>query len=254
MKELIYSVINFFTFGRGLQKTFHGFAVRLPTRYINYFPAEYEKDNFEFLKKTVKTGDTVLDIGAHIGLFSVVAAKITGNNGKVYAFEPAPATNALLQQTIRINKLENTIEGRNEAMGKENGKTVFFISDVVGDNSNSLVSYKVDRELKGIDITVMSIDSFAKEKNIKKINFIKIDVEGAEYDTIRGADATMTSHRPFISIGLHPNGITAKGDNLGDIYDFIIQHKYEVIYHDKSMSRDEFCSETDLFDVHLMPL
>ena len=85
MKEFFYSVIDRLTFGKGLKKTFYGHSLRLPTRYINYFPADYEVENFDFLHRHCRPGDVVFDIGAHIGLFAVIAAKITGDKGKVFA-------------------------------------------------------------------------------------------------------------------------------------------------------------------------
>jgi len=177
MKEFIYKLLDLFTGGKGLKKKINGFIVKLPTRYINYFPADYEKENFQFLKRHVKPGDQVLDIGAHIGLFATAAAQLTGNNGKVYAFEPAAETQVLLRQTISINRMENVIEPYSEAMGASSGKTVFYVSPIKGDNSNSLVSYKDDRELQAMEVNMFSIDDFVKNKNLQKLAFIKIDVE-----------------------------------------------------------------------------
>ncbi len=254
MKELIYKIVNFFTFGKGLKKTYHGYGVRLPTRYINYFPAGYEKENFDFLTASVNPGDTVLDVGAHIGLFAVIASKLTGAGGKVIAFEPAPATFSLLEQTVRINKAENTIVTIQKAVGKEPGKTTFFISDSVADNSNSLVSYLGDRPLNGIDIDITSIDTIVSERKSGKIAFIKIDVEGAEYDTIRGAAHTFKTLRPYAIVAIHPIPIVAKGDRLEDIYDFIHALNYRIMADGKDLSREDFLRNTNLIDLHIYPL
>jgi FkbM family methyltransferase len=253
MKELIYKIVNFFTFGRGLGKSYHGHAVRLPTRYVNYFPAGYEKDNFDFLTAAVKQGDTVLDVGAHIGLFAVIASKLTGANGKVIAFEPAPATFNLLQQTVKINKAANIITTIQKAVGSEPGKTTFFISDSVADNSNSLVSYLGDRPLNGIDIDITSIDTIATEKKLEKINFIKIDVEGAEYDTLRGAAVTFKTFRPHAIVAIHPVPIVAKGDKLEAIYDLIVSLNYRITLDGKDLSREAFLQNRELIDLHIYP-
>jgi FkbM family methyltransferase len=253
MKELIYKIVDFFTFGKGLRKRFHGHAVRLPTRYINYFPAGYEKDNFDYLNAAVKQGDTVLDVGAHIGLFAVIASKLTGTNGKVIAFEPAPATFNLLQQTVKINKVANTITTIQKAVGKEPGKTTFFISDNVADNSNSLVSYLGDRPLNGIDIDVTSIDTIVAEQKLDKVNFMKIDVEGAEYDTLRGAVQTFKRFAPQAIIAIHPVPIVAKGDKLEDIYDFIAGLNYRITLYEKPLSREEFLNNKEMIDLHIYP-
>ncbi len=254
MKELIYKIVNFFTFGKGLKKTFHNHAVHLPTRYINYFPAGYEKDNFDFLIASVKEGDTVLDVGAHIGLFAVIASKLTGPAGRVIAFEPAPATFALLQQTVKINKAVDIITPVQKAVGSEPGKTTFFISNSVADNSNSLVSYLGDRPLSGIDIDITSIDTIVTEHQLSRISFVKIDVEGAEYDTLRGAATTLKTFRPNCIVAIHPTPIKAKGDRLEDIYDFIVSLNYRITVDQKELSKEKFLENKDLIDLHIYPL
>ena len=89
LKEIIYKLIDIVTSGKGIKRNINGYTLRMPTRYFKYFPEDYEKENFTFLG-TCKKDDVVLDIGAHIGMFAVIASQITGKGGKVYAFEPAP--------------------------------------------------------------------------------------------------------------------------------------------------------------------
>ena len=99
MKELIYNLLDMASFGRGLKRTINGHQLRLPTRYFKYFPSTYEAENFEFLTNNCKPGAVIIDIGAHIGLFSVIASQVTGATGKVYAFRTyADITN----QTFRL--------------------------------------------------------------------------------------------------------------------------------------------------------
>jgi FkbM family methyltransferase len=253
MKELVYKIVNAFTGGRGLRKKINGFFLRLPTRYINYFPETYEQENFLFLQRQVKAGDKVLDIGAHIGLFSVIAAQLVGKNGKVYAFEPAAETNSLLKQTVAINKLESIVETYQEAMGEKSGKATFYVSAVKGDNSNSTVSYKDDRKLFAMEVNMLSIDDFVKAKNLDKLSFIKIDVEGAEYDTLRGAENTLRNLQPACILAIHPEPIAAKGDSLENIYDLVSSSNYHIYYLGKIISKEDFCSNRELIDLHLLP-
>lgn len=253
MKEFIYKILDIASMGRGLQRRVNGHNLRLPTRYFKYFPETYEAENFEFLKESCKSGAVIIDIGAHIGLFSIIAAQVTGKRGKLYAFEPAPGTFALLQQTVVINHEEQVIETIQKAVGKENGKITFFVSDNKADNSNSLVNYKEDRSLHGIDVAVTSIDNFVKEKNISKLDFIKIDVEGAEYDTLRGAASTLKNLRPRCIVAIHPEPIAAKGDRLEDIYDFIVGCKYRIMLDKKEFTKAAMLANTELIDLHIYP-
>lgn len=253
MKEVVYKILDTFTGGKGLRKTINGFPVRLPARYVNYFPSDYEQENFTFLKEHVRSGDSVLDIGAHIGLFSTAAARLTGNNGKVYAFEPAAETNALLRHTISINQMQQVIEAHNEAIGATSGKTVFYVSPIRGDNSNSLVSYKEDRELKPVEVTMYSIDDFVLLKKIDKLAFIKIDVEGAEYDALKGSMNTLRKWKPACIVAIHPEPIAAKGDRLDLIYDLIAGCGYDIFYNRKVLDKAAFCDNRELIDLHILP-
>ncbi|MEP7236261.1 MAG: FkbM family methyltransferase [Ferruginibacter sp.] len=253
MKELIYKLLEIATMGKGLKRTINGYTLRLPTRYFKYFPDNYESDNFEFLAKSCKPGAVIIDIGAHIGVFSAIAAQVTGKTGKVYSFEPAPTTYALLQKTMVINHEEQFVETFQKAVGKESGKITFFISDGQADNSNSLVNYKEDRAIHGIDVEVTSIDNFVSEKKITKLDFIKIDVEGAEYDTLRGAADTFKNLKPVCIVAIHPEPIAAKGDKLEDIYDFIVGCNYKVMYNKKEFTKAELSANTKMLDLHIYP-
>jgi FkbM family methyltransferase len=254
MKELVYRIIDIFTFGTGLRKKFNGYSVKIPTRFINYFPSNYEADNFSFLSEHCIKGGVVLDIGAHIGLFSVIASEIAGNSGKIFAFEPSPSTTSFLKKTIAINKKEILIFPVQQAMSNETGKLTFFVSDNKVDNSNSLVSYEDGRKLSGIEVDVNTIDNFAAAKKLSAVNFIKIDVEGAEYDTLRGGTNVFTTKRPACILAIHPTPIKVKGDKLEDIYDYIQKLNYKILYNDKSISKEEFCANNEMIDLHLLPL
>ncbi|MFZ1371312.1 MAG: FkbM family methyltransferase [Ferruginibacter sp.] len=253
MKELIYKLLDIASMGRGLQRTINGHRLRLPTRYFKYFPETYEADNFAFLHETCKPGAVIIDIGAHIGLFSVIAAQVAGKTGKVYAFEPAPGTYALLQKTVSINHAGTVIETFQKAVGKANGKITFFVSDNRADNSNSLVNYKDDRSLHGIDVAVTSIDDFVREKNISRLDFIKIDVEGAEYDTLLGAVHTLKHVRPACIVAIHPEPIAAKGDSLEAIYDLVAGCNYRITLDNKDFSKAALLANTELIDLHIYP-
>lgn len=253
MKELLYKIVDTVTGGKGLKKTINGFSVKLPTRYVNYFPADYETDNFTFLRQYVKPGDQVLDIGAHIGLFAVSAAQLAGKSGKVYAFEPANETQQLLRHTISINDMQDVIQPYEAAVGSHTGKITFYVSDIKGDNSNSLVSYKDDRKLDAKEVDIFSIDDFVQQQQVKNLSFIKIDVEGAEYDALCGALNTLKNMKPVCIVAIHPEPIASKGDSLEKIYDLIADCGYKIYHDHKVIRRENFCANKELIDLHIIP-
>jgi FkbM family methyltransferase len=251
--KFIYNFLEKITFGKGLPKTVNGIKVKLPAKYIRYFPSNYEEENFSFLQTSIKKDSVVLDIGAHIGLFATIAAKLAGNNGKVFAFEPAPATQKVLHQTIAINHLENNIFPINAAMGSQTGNITFFVSDDEADNSNSLISYKEDRKLNGIDVPVNTIDNFVATNQLKQVDFIKIDVEGAEYDTLQGGINVFNILQPHVIVAIHPEPIEKKGDSLELIYDLLQSLPYLITYNNQPIDKATFCNNKALIDVHLIP-
>jgi FkbM family methyltransferase len=253
MKELLYKLLNIATMGKGMKRTISGHTLRLPTRFYRFFADNYEEDNFKFLFDKVKPGDVVLDFGGHIGLFAVIASQATGPTGKVYSFEPSPSTNQLLQKSVAINNADGIIKTFQKAVGGSVGKTTFFVSDGQADNANSLVNYKEDRPFHGIDIEVTTIDAFVKEQQLTKVNFVKIDVEGAEYDALQGGVETFNKFKPTCILAIHPEPIKAKGDSLEAIFDFVQSLHYKALYNGQPISKEAFCAYTDLIDLHLLP-
>ena len=253
-KETAYKLLDILTFSRGIRVKINDFRLRLPTRYHRYFPAGYEAENFAFLKQKATDGGVVIDIGAHIGLFAVRAAQLIGQTGRVYAFEPTPATHLLLQKTVAVNEMQYRIMPQKEAIADEDGETFFYVSDNEGDNANSLVNYRIDRgALHKVTVKQTSIDNFLQKENLASIDFIKIDAEGFEYKVLLGCKNLFTSVRPFGILALHPKGIRSNGDSLEEIYDFLESCNYDVVYNKSKITKTEFCIQNDLFDVHLSP-
>jgi len=250
---LFYRFLEWLTRGRGLYRRISDTRIKLPARYIRYFPADYEAANFSLLQQHIRPGSVVLDIGAHIGLFSVIAAKWSGGDGRVYAFEPAPTTYRVLERTIRMNHLNEQVVAVSSAMGLTTGTIDFFVSDNEADNSNSLVPYKSDRSLRAIPVELDSIDHFVLRQDIEKVDFIKIDVEGAEYDTLRGGLEVIARDRPVVILAIHPEPILNRNDSLEDIYTVLEQLPYHILLDGKPVSKALFCANRALIDLHLIP-
>lgn len=149
---------------------------------------KFEKFETELVRKEIKKGDVVLDIGANIGYYSLIFSQIVGTEGRVFAFEPDPNNFALLKKNIEINNLKNVI----------------LIQKAVSDTSIPLTLYLCDynhaqhriypspRCNEKITVESTTIDEYlSKTEFYNKINFVKMDVEGAEYDVIEGMKNTL---------------------------------------------------------------
>ena len=129
----------------------------------------YNPEGFE-----IEKGDLVVDVGAHVGMFSIYASKLAL---KVYSVEPLAENFEFLKENININKAEN-IYPFNVAMSGKTGDAEIFI------NSSSFAHsfYVQDGVQKKIKVPTVSLEDFVVSNNINKIDFLKMDCEGAEYD------------------------------------------------------------------------
>jgi FkbM family methyltransferase len=252
IKALTYQALEAVTLGRGVKRRIGGEIVRFPARWSRYYPSEYEPETFDFLQKHLKKGATVLDIGAHIGLFSIIAARLVGEKGKVFSFEPTPFTRSVLSKVVELNNCTEIIEVRDEAVSDAKGTATFYdTGDSEVSNANSLV--KTARSRGEIEIQLTTVDDFAEENGLK-IDCLKIDVEGAELDLLRGASKTFLNNRPIAHLSLHPAMITEKKQSLVEIWDLLETYQLKVLYKDKPVDKDWFCGQKDLFDVCLFPV
>jgi len=147
---------------------------------------DYEKFETELFKKQVKKGMTVLDIGAHIGYYTLLAANLVGENGRVFAFEPHPGHFALLEKNVRINGYKNVVLVQ-KAVSNKSEHTNLFLGEGSGLHS---LSDRVGK--KSIAVEAVTLDDFFDKDY--KVDVIKIDVEGAEMLVLLGADGVITAN------------------------------------------------------------
>ncbi len=242
-------MLDLVTFGRGVARTINGMKIRFPARWSRYYQPDYEKENYIFLREIVKPGMKVIDIGAHFGLFSTFTSKLAGPTGKIICFEPTPGTYDILKKTLALNHCDNVTPIQAAVSDKE-GVASFFVGDVEGCNSNSLIDNDLGGvEKKGKEIKTVTIDGVSSQYSMIP-DLIKIDAEGAELDVLKGAMNTLKQHKPVMIIGLHPFSYTDTKEMLGSIWDLITSAGYKIRYDRKLITKEDFSSRTDLFEIH----
>ena len=250
VKKIGYKVLSIVC-RNGITANINDTPIKLPVYHFRLFPKDYEKSFFEFVKTNVKSGDIVLDIGAHIGLMAVLLGRQVKPGGKVYAFEPTPGSYGHLCDVVRFNNLEETVIPVNMPVTEKSGMVSFFISDNEIDVANTLTPWEQEKELGSLKIKATSIDDFIRERQLTKVDFIKIDAEGAELKVLKGGYNTIKNFRPKINLALHPDAIVANGDSLEAIFQIIGDLNYSIHRKDGIMTRQSFCEKKVLFDVHL---
>jgi len=148
----------------------------------------HEKTETNLVIKEIKNGDTVIDIGANIGYYTLLFAKLVGPNGKVYAFEPEPNNFKLLKKNIDVNSYHNVIIEQ-KAISNKNQEETLYLSN--SSTANHL--YKPEKNIPSLQIKSITLDEYFKNSN-QKINFVKIDISGAEPLAIEGMEKTLSKN------------------------------------------------------------
>ncbi len=139
-----------------------------------WYDRYYTRHDFE-----IKAHDTVFDIGANNGFFTLYASS-KANLGKIYCFEPLPRLYEKIVKNIGSNKIQNIVCEK-IAIAKNTGKRNFFVSSV---HSGCHSLYQRAETGTSIEISTISLEEYCKKNNIGRIDFLKMDCEGAEYEII----------------------------------------------------------------------
>ncbi|MFA7298217.1 MAG: FkbM family methyltransferase [Candidatus Absconditabacterales bacterium] len=190
-------------------------------QYIGDGPYMYQDDTVDFM---IKKGDVVIDAGAWIGCFSVVASSFGAIS---YAFEPAKETFEHLKETAQLNSsLPGKIIPINKGVGDKKEKIGF--EDGLDGNGGNKINTKITDNM----IELISIDEFVKENNIPKIDFIKSDIEGYERQLLEGAKDSIKKYSPKLSISTYH---FSDDPEVLEKMILKINHKYNIIHMHKKL-------------------
>lgn len=204
----------------------------------SYFPAsftpargafEYWGDDvgdLRFLWKYLRCGMTFLDVGAHHGLYSIIAAKKLGRDGRVIAFEPSPRERRRMRLHLRRNGTEwVTIEPY--ALAAEVGVASLSVVMDGFNTMNSLRAPAMDQATKQVKVDTMTLDAYLSREKIDRVDLMKIDTEGGEVDAFRGADNLLRRIRPLIICEVLDLVTRSWGYAASDIMKLLRTYDYE---------------------------
>jgi FkbM family methyltransferase len=187
--------------GPHILQTNHGFLMKIdPSKDAGvelslFQTGTYEKGTLYFIASCLNRDDCFIDIGANSGLMSIFASQCVGNSGKILAFEAHPETHELLQENIQLNHIEN-IDTFNFALGNETGKATIYDNWNVNRGGASLVIHSENST--GFEVDVKTLDEVIQNDFQPKM--IKIDVEGFEFQVLKGATNTIKNCKPILII------------------------------------------------------
>jgi FkbM family methyltransferase len=188
----------------------------------------FEKEETDYLTKTLKKGDVFVDIGTNIGLFSLIASKIVGIEGKVLCFEPAPLTFSRLTENVKLNNFIN-IDSRNIGLSDKNGELTFYVSNNGYDAWNSFAPSQDNKLETSIQVPVSTVDMELKDIDKAKIKLVKIDVEGWEKFVLYGGKDFLVNYNPIVMVEFTEENTFNAGYPVYDIYD--IMQDFGYVWH-----------------------
>lgn len=145
----------------------------------------YEADAKALMQGLVREGMTVFDVGAHVGHYTLMAAKLVGPRGRVYAFEPEPDNYAILAKNVALNGYANVICVP-KAISDRTGVLTFYLSHQGNDRHSIVGSPDASAHVSRCEVPAITLDQFSASIGWPRVDVIKMDIEGAEPMAIAG--------------------------------------------------------------------
>jgi FkbM family methyltransferase len=230
--KLFYSILRFLRFDKPLLLRInvpkYDYKAYCPINKNDLISMTVRED--EIIEKfRPKEGDVIVDIGAHFGRYTIIGSKRVGINGKVISIEADPTNFELLNRNIRLNKLTNVICLNYAVYSKETKIKLYLPNEQLGHTIyNTVMSNRAQTQEKFVEVEANTLDYLLQSNGIKQeeVNWIKIDVEGAEYEVLKGANDILSKSRD-ISLLIEIHNLSG---NI-NLYNPIIE--YLNLYHFK---------------------
>ena len=179
-----------------------------------------------FIESTLRPGDVFIDVGAHVGYFTLLASRRVGTTGRVLSIEPNPSTLDQLQQNIERSRLPN-VQVEHTACGESREVVRLYLHTAT---NSSMASLSTANATGGgaVDVPCTTLDQLCRERGLARVNVVKIDVEGAELSVLRGMKEIMRDSRPIIVIELEPQLLEGFGTPLDSVLNLLGECDYSL--------------------------
>lgn len=202
----------------------------------------YEPFETNIMKKLINPGDVVIDIGANIGYYTLIFARLVGEKGKVFAFEPDPTNFSILQKNIAANSYNNVVLIQKAVSSRSGKNRLYLCSTNLGDHR----SYDPHNNWKSIEIDSVSLDDYFKDYK-GKIHFIKMDVQGAEGQVLMGMKNLVKKNKNLTIVSeFWPLGLKVAGVSAEQYFEILMRHGYKYYQIDEKKKLLEPISYHDL--------
>lgn len=182
-----------------------------------------------FIDKHIQPGMVCLDVGANIGSIGLYLARKTGPTGAVHCFEPVPTNIHRLEQHIERNNFRSIVTNHNHALANRTGKISMSVADpnYTNQGMGSIVAQE-DVLSAQIEINAMTLDDFALQMGLERLDFAKIDIQGAEPLFLEGGKDTLTRFHPDLLMEVSPGDLACMGKTSRDLFRQIESLGYKI--------------------------
>ena len=193
-----------------------------------YWMGVHELKEWRFLNRFLTPEMTFIDVGANQGEYSLFSAKRLAK-GKVFAFEPVDIFYSLLAENVRSNKFHN-VEAFHFGLSDQNTSLPIYTTvSSAGENEGLASIFQSEEREQFIQhVELRTLDEMVPSLHLSRIDFIKIDVEGAELNVLQGARHTIDKFRPHVLLEMNEPTFTAAGYSQSDVIQFFQERNYSL--------------------------
>lgn len=217
----------------------------------------YEPNEFVYLNKFLKPGMTFIDVGANIGLYTLFAAKKVGDQGTVLGIEPSDREFQRLKAHVELNSLSNA-RLLQVAVSSSRTEAELLVATEKHSGHNTLGAFGYDCVMaQGKEwVHVERLDDIVQQEGLQRVDVIKMDIEGAEFLALQGAEETLAQFHPTMLLELSDRTLKHQGCSSEQVWDFLTQSGYRIYVLDGNTGlpvpaqRSDYFDWTDIIAVH----
>lgn len=209
LREFAFRIL---TGGRGVKRLIADREFRVDES-LRRWRFDKEVNTLNRIHGKIRSGDTVFDVGANFGLYCLPVSQWIGVDGSLYAFEPLSGNISLLSRNLSLNSVSN-VNIVSSAVSNEHSDTVQFFCD--NQDVSLTASLNVPASAPAIEVKNLRLDDWCVRSNVIP-DFIKIDVEGAEMEVLRGAENVLRNHQPKLFIEVHGFALPSFGSCIEEL-------------------------------------
>jgi len=198
-----------------------------------YLTGMYEPNEFRAVADLLGKGMTFVDVGANVGLYTLFAARKVGERGQVISIEPSAREFRRLQANVKLNRLRNVLLLK-LAMSDTTGERDLLVAtkDHSGHNTFGYYADGVTQLDYKERVQTSTIDGIVARERVRRVDFLKLDIEGGEFFALEGSINTVRKDHPVILIEVSPPLLANQNCTSVMIYDYLLREGYSLYYFD----------------------